>query len=139
MSVVNTQLNLKIKRVMATIFSIDSISRDSMKLTPCTNLDGSQKEGGKFLNLLQKEGGTQKGGGGSLRKGVRGGGFQPWRKLWPLDLLFLVFIREWAYCFSAMVFLISEILYFLGKSLSIYCHFLTTLPFIGQPKIFVMN
>ena len=30
----------------------------------CANLDGSQKEGGNFLNLLQKEGGTQKGGGG---------------------------------------------------------------------------
>ena len=30
---------------------------------PCTNLDGSQKEGNNFLNLLQKEGGTQKGGG----------------------------------------------------------------------------
>ena len=25
-------------------------------------MDGSQKEGGNFLNLLQKEGGTQKGG-----------------------------------------------------------------------------
>ena len=38
----------------------------------CTNLDGSQKEGGNFFNLLQKEGGTQKGVagvGGSLRKG----------------------------------------------------------------------
>ena len=29
----------------------------------CTNLYGSQKEGGNFFNLLQKEGGTQKGGG----------------------------------------------------------------------------
>ena len=27
----------------------------------CTNLDGSQKEAGNFLNLFQKEGGTQKG------------------------------------------------------------------------------
>ena len=27
----------------------------------CTNLDGFQKEAGNFLNLLQKEGGTQKG------------------------------------------------------------------------------
>ena len=37
----------------------------------CTNLDGSQKEEGNFLNLLQKDGGTQKEeeGGGSLRKG----------------------------------------------------------------------
>ena len=32
----------------------------------CTTFDGSQKEGGNFLNLLQKERGTQerKGGGG---------------------------------------------------------------------------
>ena len=37
----------------------------------CTYLDASQNEGGNFLNLLQKEGDTQK----------RGGGFQPWRKL----------------------------------------------------------
>ena len=28
-------------------------------------MDDFQKEGGNFLNLLQKEGGTQKGGGGS--------------------------------------------------------------------------
>ena len=35
-----------------------------------TNLDGSQKEGGNFFNLFQKEGGTQKEGQeGSLRKG----------------------------------------------------------------------
>ena len=33
----------------------------------CTNLDGSQKERGNFFNLLQKEGGTQKGG---QKKGV---------------------------------------------------------------------
>ena len=34
----------------------------------CTNLDGSQKDGGNILNLLQKEGGPsekKKGGGGS--------------------------------------------------------------------------
>ena len=45
----------------------------------CTNLDGCQKEEGNFLNLLQKEGGTQKGGGGSLRKkkGVGGWGSKP--------------------------------------------------------------
>ena len=35
----------------------------------CANLDGSQKEGGNFLILLQKKG-------GSLRKGGR---FKPWR------------------------------------------------------------
>ena len=29
------------------------------------NLDGSQKDGGNFFNLLQKEWGTQKGGRGS--------------------------------------------------------------------------
>ena len=39
----------------------------------CTNLDGCQKEGGNFLNLLQEEGVAKKGwgrggGGGSLRK-----------------------------------------------------------------------
>ena len=35
----------------------------------CTNLDGSQKEGVTFFNLLQKEGVPRKeGGGGSLRK-----------------------------------------------------------------------
>ena len=31
----------------------------------CTYLDASQNEGGNFLNLLQKEGDTQKRGGGS--------------------------------------------------------------------------
>ena len=36
----------------------------------CTNLDGCQKEGSIFLNLLQKEG-------GSLRKGAGGGGSNP--------------------------------------------------------------
>ena len=39
-------------------------------------LSESQKEGGNFLNLLQKEGCTQKGGGS-----LRSGGIQPWRKL----------------------------------------------------------
>ena len=43
----------------------------------CTNLDGSQKEGDNFLNLLQKEGGTQRGWAVPSEKGV----FQPWRKL----------------------------------------------------------
>ena len=32
----------------------------------CTNLDGSQKEGANFLNLVQKEGGTEKRGGGGV-------------------------------------------------------------------------
>ena len=39
-------------------------------------MDGSQKEWGNFLNLLLKEGGTQKGE-GSLRKGGR---VPTWRK-----------------------------------------------------------
>ena len=34
----------------------------------CNNLDGSQKEGGNFLNFLQKEGVIQKGGGVPLKK-----------------------------------------------------------------------
>ena len=37
----------------------------------CTNLDGSQKEGGNFINLLQK------GGGGVLSENGRGGGGVP--------------------------------------------------------------
>ena len=37
----------------------------------CNNLDGCQKERGKFLNLIQKDGVPRKGGGGSsLRKEV---------------------------------------------------------------------
>ena len=32
-------------------------------------MDGSQKEGGNFLSLLQKEGGTQKGGGFPWKRG----------------------------------------------------------------------
>ena len=39
----------------------------------CTNLDSSQKEGGNFLNLLQKETGTQKGWVPSEK-----GGSNPW-------------------------------------------------------------
>ena len=48
----------------------------------CTSLDGSQKEGGNFLELLHKEGSTQKGGVPSEK-----GGFQPWRKLWTVCLI----------------------------------------------------
>ena len=40
----------------------------------CTNLDGSQKEGGNFLNLLQKEVDTQKGGVPSEKGGSNHGG-----------------------------------------------------------------
>ena len=40
----------------------------------CANLDGSQKEGCNFLNLLEKE--------GVLIKGWGWGGVQPWRKLY---------------------------------------------------------
>ena len=35
----------------------------------CTNLDSSQKQVGNFLNLLQKERGTQKRGGSSEKGG----------------------------------------------------------------------
>ena len=44
----------------------------------CTNLDGCQKEGGNFLNLLQKDGVPRIGGGVVPSEK---GGFQPWRKL----------------------------------------------------------
>ena len=88
MSVVNTELSLKVKRVMLMIFSIDFvwykcntfILRCFLQFT-CTNLDGSQKKGGNFLNLLQKEGVRRKGVGVPTEKG----GFQPWRKLWSLN------------------------------------------------------
>ena len=36
----------------------------------CTNLDGSQKEGGNFLNLLQKEGALRKEGFSPQNRGV---------------------------------------------------------------------
>ena len=49
MSVVNTELRLKVKRV--TTFILKCFLQFA-----CTNLDGSQKEGDNFLNLLQKEG-----------------------------------------------------------------------------------
>ena len=51
----------------------------------CTNLDGCQKEEGNFLNLLQKEGGTQKRGEvpSEKKKKGGGGGVQTWRKLCP--------------------------------------------------------
>ena len=53
---------------------------------PCTNLNGSQKEGGDIFSLLRKlergGRGTQKEGEGFLQKSREGrGGFQPWRKL----------------------------------------------------------
>ena len=43
----------------------------------CTNLDGSQKEWSNFLNLLQKEGVTQKGGGGVPSEKAEEGGSNP--------------------------------------------------------------
>ena len=49
-------------------------------------MDGSQKERGNFLNLLQKEGGTQRAGGRAPSE--KGGGFQPFRKLWQNTYLF---------------------------------------------------
>ena len=45
-------------------------------LFTCTNLDGGQKEGGNFLNLLQKDGVSRKGEGG-IPSEKEGG----WRKL----------------------------------------------------------
>ena len=67
MSVVKTELKIQVKRVM--IFSIDlyGTKRNTFILKrflqfTCTNSDGSQNEGGIFLNLVQKERITQKGG-----------------------------------------------------------------------------
>ena len=57
----------------------------------CTNLDGSQKEGDNFLNLLQKEGVLSKGGGGdSLGKwgeGSNNGGNYAYCNLIPRAIL----------------------------------------------------
>ena len=39
----------------------------------CTNLDGSRKEGGNFLNLFQKGGGTHKEGRGWVPSEKEGG------------------------------------------------------------------
>ena len=63
---------------MLMIFSIDlvyNMKRNTFILKCflqfiCTNLDGSQKEGGNFLNLLQKEGIPRKGGASSGKGGV---------------------------------------------------------------------
>ena len=51
------------------IFSVDlySMKRNTFTLNcfvkfTCTNLDGCQKDGGNFLNLLQKDGGSNPGG-----------------------------------------------------------------------------
>ena len=45
----------------------------------CTNLDGSQKEGGNFFNLLHKEGVPRKEGFPQKREGRGGGGSNPRR------------------------------------------------------------
>ena len=73
MSLVNTELSLKVKRAMLMIFLIDlySTKHNTFILKcfsqfTCTNMDGSRKEGGNFLNLLQKDGYPERG--GSLRK-----------------------------------------------------------------------
>ena len=42
----------------------------------CTNLGGCQKEWGNFLNSSEREGYPERG---------KGGGFQPWRKLWAWE------------------------------------------------------
>ena len=54
---------------MIMIFSVDlySMKRNTFTLNcfekfTCTNLDGCQKDGGNFLNLLQKDGGSNPGG-----------------------------------------------------------------------------
>ena len=78
--------HIKSKIVMIMIFSIDLVLYQTYQNVPnvtssfkvfhtftCTNLDGSQKEGVNFLNLLQKEGGTQKGKGGFPQKRMGGG------------------------------------------------------------------
>ena len=73
MSLVNTELSLKVKRAMLMIFLIDLYSTKHntfilkcFSQITCTNMDGSRKEGGNFLNLLQKDGYPERG--GSLRK-----------------------------------------------------------------------
>ena len=76
-SVVNTELNLKVKRVILMIFSIDV---KCFLQFACTNLDGSQKEGGggSLFKFASERGGyPERRGGGPSEKG----GFQPWRKL----------------------------------------------------------
>ena len=81
MSVVNTELSQKVKRVMLMIFAIDvidvnrRIKCNSFLLScflqfACTNLDGCQKEGANFLNLLQKEGDHSKTAEGGGEEGV---------------------------------------------------------------------
>ena len=67
---------------MLMVFSVDLVQYETYTFIlkcflqfTCTNLDRCQKERGKFLNFLQKEGGTQKGGVPSKKKG--GGGSYP--------------------------------------------------------------
>ena len=64
-SVVNTELSLKVKRVMLMMFSIDLVQYETQHLhfkvflTICMHQFGWISErGGNFLNLLQKEGGS---------------------------------------------------------------------------------
>ena len=57
-SVVNTELNLKVKRVILMIFSIDV---KCFLQFACTNLDGSQKEGITFYACFRKTGVPRKG------------------------------------------------------------------------------
>ena len=67
MSVVNSELCLKVKRVMLIMSSIDLVYSETkpsfkMFLTICMHLFGWLSEGGgNFLNLLQKEGVPRRG------------------------------------------------------------------------------
>ena len=57
--------------------------------------------GGTFLNLLQKEGDTQKGEIPSEKEGG-GGGFQPWRKLWTYaSLRIMLLLLHYVYIIYA--------------------------------------
>ena len=98
-SVVNTELSLKVRRVMLMIFSIDLLQFETQHLhfkvflTIYMHQFGWLSErGGNFLNLLQKEGVSRKGGVfPQKRKEI-----QPWRKLCmnkSLPLLFELFFK----------------------------------------------
>ena len=84
-SVVNTELSLRVKRVMSVIFSIDLVQYETQHLhfkvfvTNYMHQFGWLSErGGQLFKFASERGGVPTNEGGSLRKG----GFQPWRKLW---------------------------------------------------------
>ena len=76
MSVVNSELCLKVKRVMLIMSSIDLVEYETkpsfkMFLTICMHLFGWLSEGGgNFLNLLQKEGVPRRGEGFPQKRGI---------------------------------------------------------------------